>query len=204
MSVHRANDDDGSDVKKMLDVGPGILSQFEQLYAQGHNYPSGVKNLYMGSIYSAQKTLKTYLTGEYTDPHTKTLVKYMQYNIPSKASAGLKKFMEDLEREYEPQIPMKKNGHDVDDLPGSISAENRGQITELRGYIKNLQKSQEETKKNIKRKTDLISMYQKEVEVFESTLLSREQTIRKYQAEIESLGGGAAHTGKPFHAGMRY
>jgi hypothetical protein len=60
-----------------------------------------------------------------------------------------------------------------------------------------------ERKAQIKNLTNSILYYQKEVGILESLFPITEETIRRHEAEIERLGGGAPHTGSQFNAGMR-
>ena len=61
-----------------------------------------------------------------------------------------------------------------------------------------------ENQQEIKKKTDLILLWQKDIQRMESLLPTYEGNIRKFQAEIESLGGGTAHTTSQYHAGIRH
>ena len=61
-----------------------------------------------------------------------------------------------------------------------------------------------ENQQEIKKKTDLILLWQKDIQRMESLLPSLEINNRRFQAEIESLGGGTAHTGSRYHAGMMH
>jgi len=216
MSVRRRDDDDDGPIERqMLDMSAETLRECEDLYNAWK----------IGGYHKPKKSLERTLTGRYNDSMTGGHVKYMKYSIPSSASPGLKGYMENLKEEYEALHRNKRSRIDVDDsLPDSISPQNRARIIELRGYIESNRKSQEETIHLINRWTDLISFYQRQIRRSESNselydlisfyqrVISRlrstspliEQSIQRYQAEIESLGGGTAHTGSQFHAGMRH
>ena len=198
MSV-RKRVDDGHNEMPMLHMSPENLRECEDLYNEGYIHNAGAWH-----VSQAQRSLKNKLTRQYTDPVTFDSVKSMMYHIPSNASAGLKSYMERLESEYESLNPKKRPRRNDDGLPNSIPPQNRARIIELRENIESNKRSQAETRQLINRWTDLILLWQKDIQRMESLLPTYEGNIRKFQAEIESLGGGTAHTGSHYHDGMRY
>jgi len=131
------------------------------------------------------------LTGEYVNSKTGERVKYMMYNIPTEASAELKTYMENLKREYEPVVPMKRVKNHTNDVPDSIPSKHRARIIELRkkieGFenkiterkilIESLERSQAESRVIKKSIRD----YEREIKMIESLIETAEEMIQRLE-----------------------
>ena len=196
MSVRRSSDD-VPDTKHMLNMDDTVLAEFQALYDEAFDFDPSDMSANQSSAYNAAELLKKRLTGEYTDPHSGEPVKYMMYNIPRSASPDLKNYMQKLKNEYEALNMTKRSRSDVVDLPDSINPKHRARIIELRGYIEGNKKAQQKWKDEIKRNSELIITYQNKNQFLESLLPGYDETIKRFEEEIERLSG-APHTGCRF------
>ena len=188
------HDDDGTDTKPMYNMDAGTLEYFEELYGWGYYYDASGFSGNQERSFNARASIKNELTGEYVNRKTGERVKYMMYNIPAEASSDLKHYMENLKREYEPVVPMKRLRYHVNDLPDSIPSKNRARIIELRkkieGFenniterkilIESLERSQVESR-DIEKSKQSIRVYEREIEGITSLIATTEEMIQRLE-----------------------
>ena len=107
MSVRSRAEHDygGFDMKPMYNMDDKTLEYCEECYAWGYLFDTTGWLKIPVHVNNGKIKLEEKLTGEYIDSRTGERVKYMKYNIPAKATAGLKGYIENLKRKYEALYP---------------------------------------------------------------------------------------------------